>query len=163
MLSSAFYFVVLGLVATSFTSAHYMKTTRDSAFNISDIHNYHPAPIQKPYARHPPNSDCADYSQVFTVTSANYEWNGTKFQTNFDVADYVVKSSQPGYLPFDKAARNETSTHNIGITYCAPKGQHKNVVLLATHGLGFDRRLVIVAEVSMFGCRLRTQLLGLRL
>ncbi|OAQ61842.1 alpha/beta-Hydrolase [Pochonia chlamydosporia 170] len=68
------------------------------------------------------------------------------FETDFDVADFVdniSSRSPPQSSMIFSGTRNVTATYTIAGTFCTPGPGHKNgksqTVLIATHGLNFDR------------------------
>ncbi|KAF2816638.1 alpha/beta-hydrolase [Mytilinidion resinicola] len=97
--------------------------------------------------RHPPNGICVDYTIKQDVTSTNYIWDLEKFTSNFDTIEFLTelarKDSKTVYHPVSSNPKNETKTYEVSATFCSPKkanyGKDK-IVLLATHGLGYDRR-----------------------
>ena len=88
---------------------------------------------------------CQDYlipvEASATVLTASYQ----PFKDNFDVVTWVNQlatgDTSSGFQPFS-GKKNLTGSYSIGATFCTPKNQNANqkTVLLATHGLGFDRR-----------------------
>ncbi|KAK3316928.1 Alpha/Beta hydrolase protein [Apodospora peruviana] len=88
---------------------------------------------------------CTNYKIPVTISSTNLVF-AHPFRDNYDVADFVTIADSR-----DEGARadviNGTTTlsgsYTIGATFCTPAtGQsdaHKSTVLLATHGLLFDR------------------------
>ncbi|KAK4174516.1 alpha/beta-hydrolase [Triangularia setosa] len=91
---------------------------------------------------------CNDYKIPISFTSVNAVFGLDPFQTDFDVANFVttIASRTPEISgsvlsPF---SLNVTETHTISATFCRP-GHGKpdpkveNTVLIATHGLNFDR------------------------
>ena len=80
-----------------------------------------------------------------TTTSDNYPWVGPKWNDDFGFIDFAsVASSRTdaGFpLPFG-APVSQTAKYMIGATFCTPThaGKNSGKVLLASHGLGFDRR-----------------------
>ncbi|KAK0666498.1 alpha/beta-hydrolase [Cercophora samala] len=91
---------------------------------------------------------CNDYKIPVTVSSTNAVFGLDPFESDFDVADFVttIASHTPEVSasvlsPF---AVNVTETYTISATFCRP-GHEKpdpkieNTVLIATHGLNFDR------------------------
>ena len=93
----------------------------------------------------PPGAQCQDYSIPVTVTSLNYPWTAAKWTDNYGLIDFVsVASSRTdaGFPPPIGKPVNQTATYIIGATFCTPVNPTGNSgkVLLATHGLAFDRR-----------------------
>lgn len=102
------------------------------------------APTSSGYV--PPGAKCQDYSIPVTVTSLNYPWVAPKWTDNFgfiDFASTATSRTDAGFPPPIGAPVNETARYDIGATFCTPTGKanaNAGKVLLATHGLGFDRR-----------------------
>ncbi|KAF2496778.1 alpha/beta-hydrolase [Lophium mytilinum] len=97
--------------------------------------------------RHPPNGVCVDYTVKQEITSTNYIWALEKFKSNFDTIDFITdiarKDSKTAFHPVRSNTKNETKTYEVSATFCSPKkatAGKVNTVLLATHGLGYDRR-----------------------
>ncbi|KAF2835443.1 alpha/beta-hydrolase [Patellaria atrata CBS 101060] len=89
---------------------------------------------------------CKDVSIPITVTSENFVWGLPTFKDNFDVAEILFEvardDSAEAFHPFI-GTRNETATYRIEGTVCTPMvktQQRENTLLIATHGLGYDRR-----------------------
>lgn len=93
----------------------------------------------------PANAACHDYVIPVKVTSENYQWTGPRWNDDYELIDFLaVASSRPsaGFpLPFGNRTE-ETGSYKIAGTFCAPKkrGPKSKTVLVATHGLGGDRR-----------------------
>ena len=93
----------------------------------------------------PVNADCHDYVIPVKVTSENYQWTGPRWNDNYEFIDFLtVASYRPsvGVSPPFGNRTEETCSYQIGGTFCAPKkrGPKSKTILLATHGLGFDKR-----------------------
>ncbi|TVY92383.1 hypothetical protein LAWI1_G002284 [Lachnellula willkommii] len=89
---------------------------------------------------------CQDFELSVTVTSSNFVFGAPKFNNNFDVTDFVtdLASREPPktFSPLLPDKVNQTGTYNIASTFCAPSDTHaanRSTVILATHGLNFDR------------------------
>ncbi|KAK0643896.1 Alpha/Beta hydrolase protein [Cercophora newfieldiana] len=87
---------------------------------------------------------CEDYTIPVTTTSNNLAFGLSEFQNNFDVSDFVdtITSRDPSTASSVLAAerQNLTANYDISATFCKPaKPGKKNTVLIATHGLNFDR------------------------
>ncbi|KAK0717924.1 Alpha/Beta hydrolase protein [Lasiosphaeria miniovina] len=91
---------------------------------------------------------CNSYNIPVTVTSTNLVFGLPHFQTDFDVADFVdtitsrnVTTASSVIAP---GVQVVTATYNIAATFCRPgngkpDSKKKSTVLIATHGLGFDK------------------------
>lgn len=96
--------------------------------------------------RHPPNGVCTEYSIKVTATSTGYIWGIPRFKDNYDVVEFLTeiarKDSAEVFHPLS-GVKNVTDTYEVAATFCTPKktkGGKEKTVLLATHGLGYDRR-----------------------
>lgn len=95
--------------------------------------------------RHPPNGLCTDYSVKQDLTTENYVYSFPPFASNFDVASFLFNLSRKDYATaFHPLAGtvNVTKEYQVEGTFCTPKSKNgkENTVLLATHGVAFDRR-----------------------
>ena len=80
------------------------------------------------------------------VTSLTYPWIAPVWTDDFGFIDFAsIATSRTDYdspAPIG-APVLETAGYSIGATFCTPKGKpnaNAGKVLLASHGLGFDRR-----------------------
>ncbi|KAF2261870.1 alpha/beta-hydrolase [Lojkania enalia] len=104
------------------------------------------APNHSPPYVHPTSGNCIDLPLRETVTSSNYVFGLPKFKSNFDVVGLLFDiatsavSSTP-FVPFS-GLENVTATYEASATFCSPKTMKgkESTVLVATHGLGYDRR-----------------------
>ncbi|TVY13744.1 hypothetical protein LARI1_G008200 [Lachnellula arida] len=92
---------------------------------------------------------CQDIELSVTVTSSNFVFGAPKFNNNFDVTDFVtdLASREPPktFSPLLPDKVNQTGTYNIASTFCTPQDIHaanRSTVILATHGLNFDRTYI---------------------
>ena len=88
---------------------------------------------------------CQDYKIPVTITTENLIFGLPPFQDDFDVADYIdTISSRSAPESFFSGSVNETASYTIAARFCTPgrgeQASHKSTVLIATHGLNFDRR-----------------------
>jgi hypothetical protein len=95
---------------------------------------------------HPANGHCTDYTIEEQVTWTKSIWGLAKPETNFDIA--AIRTGL-GALDVDfkpiSGTESSTDTYRLSGTFCTPlqkKGGKEKTVLLATHGGGYDRRLV---------------------
>ena len=94
----------------------------------------------------PAGAKCRDFMIPVNVTSLNYPWIAPKWTDDFGFIDFAsIATSRTDYItpPPIGAPVLETADYTIGATFCTPKGKpnaNAGKVLLATHGLGFDRR-----------------------
>jgi len=95
------------------------------------------------------SKSCESFKIPVTVTSTNLIYAPPHFQTDFDVVDFVgtisSRSAPPPSVLFAGEV-NQTAAYTISATFCKPgggsgssSGPAKNTVLIATHGLNFDR------------------------
>lgn len=96
----------------------------------------------------PPGAKCQDYSIPVNVASLNYPWTGPKWTNNYGFIDFASAASSRTDDGFPSPLGNpinETASYSIGATFCTPTGTptaNAGSVLLATHGLAFDRGCV---------------------
>lgn len=99
----------------------------------------------------PKGANCLDSIIHVTVTSNNQPWIAPKWKNNFEFIDFLSSaSSRPSadfLAPVGNNTVKQTGSYQIGATFCTPQkpvGNQSNTVLVATHGLGFDRRYVVI-------------------
>lgn len=91
--------------------------------------------------------NCEEYMIPVSVSSTVFIPSFEHFNDDFDVVDFVSylarRDFQTALNPFS-GTKNVTGTYTIGATICSPtKDTAKSkTLLLATHGLGYDRRCV---------------------
>lgn len=96
---------------------------------------------------HPTSSQktCTSYTIPITTTSLNWIWAYPKFISNYDVVNFISDSQARVPSPdfhLVSGRENQTFSYTIGATFCTPKShdaKKSKTVLLATHGLDFDR------------------------
>lgn len=95
----------------------------------------------------PNGAKCQEYTIPVTVTSENRPWVAPRWTDNYgfiDVASTLSSRTTAGFpVPYGDPV-NQTASYSISATFCTPQkaGQQSKTVLLATHGLAFDRRQV---------------------
>ncbi|TAQ84008.1 hypothetical protein B7494_g7666 [Chlorociboria aeruginascens] len=85
---------------------------------------------------------CREYTIPLNLTSQNYIWGLPQFNTNYDLAAFNTQvGSRVSNATVNPASETEVQTagYEISGTYCAPANGGNGNVLLATHGIGFDR------------------------
>jgi len=86
---------------------------------------------------------CQDYTLPISTTTINFIWGLPELQTNFDAATFNTDlgrwDANTTLNPISGGAQ-ATAAYQISGTFCAPTKGGNGVVLLATHGFGFDRR-----------------------
>lgn len=86
---------------------------------------------------------CKEYTLPIKVTSANRIWTYPPFKNNFDVADWQTNmdrwDANVSYTPISNTTVTETEAYTISGTFCSPARGGNGVVILATHGGGYDR------------------------
>ncbi|PGH13763.1 hypothetical protein AJ79_03462 [Helicocarpus griseus UAMH5409] len=98
---------------------------------------------------HPENAVCVDYTIPLSVaTDKALSWNGTQWSDNFGLTDFVsMAGSRPdaGFpVPITGPVDYKDDVEISG-TFCSPMkglgdvGESGGTVLLASHGLGFDK------------------------
>jgi len=91
-----------------------------------------------PYA----SKSCVQYLLPINVTSLNFVW-GLPLNSNNDnvtvfSTDLGRRDASTTFNPFSGIVP-QTAVYNIAGTFCEPNGGGNGTVLLASHGLGFDR------------------------
>ncbi len=85
---------------------------------------------------------CSEYTIPVTTTSTNLIW-AKPFTNNFDVVDFVTdiasRTASTDFHPYN-GSYTATANYSISATFCTPTGKNNGILLLATHGLNFDRR-----------------------
>ena len=93
---------------------------------------------------YPPSASCTDYTIPVNITSANYVFNATKWTNNDELTQFVIDQVTripDKYIPL-AGPEDETEQYQISATFCTPRNATSDkakTVILATHGLGFDR------------------------
>lgn len=92
---------------------------------------------------------CQDYNIPLDITSIVNETSAAfpPFKSNLDVVNFVFntvrRDTKTIYMPLSPTQKSVTTSYNIAGTICTPVNPTSNsTVILATHGLGFDRRQV---------------------
>lgn len=94
----------------------------------------------------PKGANCVDSIIPVTVSSNNRPWIAPKWKNNYELIDFLSSATSRPSAGFPAPVGNntvkQTLSYEIGATFCTPQkpGNHSNTVLVATHGLGFDRR-----------------------
>jgi hypothetical protein len=104
---------------------------------------HHPA-LTTPPSYIPAGARCHNYAITITITSKNLQWTGPKWTNNYELIDFLTVASSRSAPSFFGHATEETGSYTIGATFCEPKhgGVRAKTVLIATHGLGYERRYV---------------------
>ena len=90
-------------------------------------------------------ADCTDYEIPVTTQTEALIFGYPEFSDNFDLAGFIAtlitRKTDPPFNPFS-GKKNVTGNYNISATFCSPKtaNGHEKTVLIASHGLGYDRR-----------------------
>jgi pimeloyl-ACP methyl ester carboxylesterase len=92
----------------------------------------------------PPNANCVDYEIPAAVATKGIEWIAPKWTDNYGLIDFVFLSSartDANFTPPITGPVDINGNYTISATFCFPKtkNEHSSTVLLATHGLGYDR------------------------
>ena len=111
-----------------------------SCISAATAHHGYVPPHYVPF-----NVDCYDYTIPVAITSKNFQWIGPRWTDDYEWIDFLTTaSSRPsaGFPPPFGNPIDQTASYSISATFCTPKkgGPKAKTVLLATHGLGFDRR-----------------------
>ncbi|MCJ1422472.1 hypothetical protein MMC29_000352 [Sticta canariensis] len=92
----------------------------------------------------PKGASCQDYTILVTITSKNRPWIGPRWTDNYGFIDFLSIASSRQSARFSPPVGDpvkQTASYNICATFCTPEmpGNRSKTVLLATHGLGFDK------------------------
>ncbi|KAH9205469.1 Alpha/Beta hydrolase protein [Leptodontidium sp. 2 PMI_412] len=86
---------------------------------------------------------CKDYVLPVTITSGAYVWGLPTLDTDYDVTTFTANLSRwdanVTFHPISGFSPQVTASYKIAGTFCAPAKGNSKTVLLASHGLGFDR------------------------
>lgn len=87
---------------------------------------------------------CEDFKIPVTITSENFIFGLDHFTNQLDVANWVATATNRNPTikkTVTPRTVNVTASYTIGATFCqpAPGKKSNKVVLLATHGIGFDK------------------------
>jgi hypothetical protein len=93
----------------------------------------------------PSNANCNNYDIPVSVSTTGIDWIAPKWTNDTGLIDFVSLTSSRTTANFSSpvgGSVNLTGQYTISATFCSPKTQtNKSAnVLLATHGLGYDRR-----------------------
>ena len=93
-------------------------------------------------------SRCVDYTIPITVSSDSFKWTGPKWNDDFGLADFItsaVTRPEAGFPPAFGNLTRTTDLYQITGTFCTPEiaSVKARPLLLATHGIGFDRRYAV--------------------
>ncbi|KAG4434041.1 hypothetical protein IFR05_010463 [Cadophora sp. M221] len=86
---------------------------------------------------------CKDHVLPITVTSGTYLWGLPTLDTDYDVTTFTANlsrwDSNVTFHPISGFTPAVTASYKIAGTFCSPAKGGSKTVLLASHGLGFDR------------------------
>ena len=97
----------------------------------------------------PLNAVCMDYQIPLSVSSAQYRFEYPKWTDQNGLTQFLIDDVAriPNLPPLIGSPKNETAEYTISATFCTPRkaaGDKARTVILATHGLGFDRSWVLL-------------------
>jgi hypothetical protein len=101
---------------------------------------------------HPANGICTDYTIKEEVTWTKYKWAQGQPKDDYELGAITigVQLLDTDFELFS-GKENATDTYELRGTFCTPATQKdgkETTVLLATHGGGFDSRLVLPSSVN---------------
>lgn len=88
---------------------------------------------------------CVEYSIPVNPSSSNLVFsNSSKWTDDFGLSQFRAYRAgqdpkQQPPAPFLATTQPFNASYTIGATFCQPKSQNTSTVILASHGLGFDR------------------------
>lgn len=86
---------------------------------------------------------CTNYTIPLSITTSNLAFGLPRFTTNFDVADFIdsisSRNTSTAASVVAPTRHNVSATYSISATFCQPREVKKRTVLVATHGLNFDK------------------------
>ncbi|CZR53610.1 uncharacterized protein PAC_03490 [Phialocephala subalpina] len=85
---------------------------------------------------------CKEYTIPLTITAGTYIWGLPNLTTNYDATAFTNNLSRwDANETFHPISGFENATLNVEISgsFCAPTSGEASTVLIATHGVGFDR------------------------
>lgn len=86
---------------------------------------------------------CKGYVLPVTTSTLNYIWGLQELSTNYDATALTTDlgrwDANVSFHPIGGGAP-ATASYQIAGTFCSPTNGGSDTVLLASHGLGFDRR-----------------------
>lgn len=93
----------------------------------------------------PINADCIDCDILLSVATKGIDWLAPKWKDNSGLIDFVSLQSSRSSANFSSPVGGSIDTSGqyiISTTFCSPKKGAKSSgnVMLATHGLGYDKR-----------------------
>lgn len=100
-----------------------------------------------PDIKFPLEKVCQEYTIPVNVASTVYTTSYAPFKDSFDVTNFVNdiarRNFSAGFHPFS-GQKEVSGVYNISASICSPtrSSVKGSTVLLATHGLGYDRRYV---------------------
>lgn len=93
----------------------------------------------------PANANCIDYDIPVSVSTKGVNWIAPKWTDNAGLIDFVSLTSSRSSANFSSPVGGSVDLNGqyiISGTFCSPQtnAEISGNVLLATHGLGYDRR-----------------------
>lgn len=101
-----------------------------------------------------PGISCAKWVLPVTAAANNLKFDVPRVDNNIDAINYAWDQdtwSHPNITLRTQSILPVSDTFGIGVQLCVPSGgQGKSDILqIATHGLGFDKRCVLFARAKM--------------
>ncbi|KAN0104869.1 alpha/beta-hydrolase [Hyaloscypha variabilis] len=93
----------------------------------------------------PTNANCIDYDIPVSVSTKGINWIAPKWTNNTGLIDFVSLTSSRSPANFSSPVGGSVDLngeYTISATFCSPKttAEKSGNILLATHGIGYDRR-----------------------
>lgn len=87
--------------------------------------------------------NCVQLQIPVTASANNTRYNSVKVESNIDLVDFVWDTSTWSHANRSTQVHPVHGTYSISAQLCIPPdGTKSDVLQIATHGLGFDKRYV---------------------
>jgi hypothetical protein len=86
---------------------------------------------------------CKEYSITVEASSHNIKWVADPIENNDQMAEvnteFGRRDSKNVWHPLAPAGELETAEYTISGTFCTPTSGQRDTLIIATHGLGYER------------------------
>ena len=140
-LSKQLLFSLLLHPISTLSNCVFSASSTSSSPNVSASYNLH-------------NATCTSYTIPLTLNGSSLIFNpALRWTDNFELAEFSTALTATHATPPTLFTGEETfaGSFEVGATFCGPlKGKKKKTVIVASHGLGFDRSYVTIAQTTTF-------------